>query len=110
MEQRWKQTQGRYVGHQFSTKSTTVAHTEDEEHLHSYVADDGGSGGRVTVRVVMFVVIRSGEADVVGDGDSYIECRKEDQPIPQCFAHAVMKQNEAGFLHRRHLVFWESWL
>lgn len=82
-----------------------TTHTEDEEHLHSYVADKGGSGGGVTVRVV-----RGGEADVVWDGDSHVKCRKEDQPVPQCFAHAVMKQNEAGFLHRRHLVFRESWL
>ncbi len=72
---------------QFSTKP----HTEDEEHLHSYVAGKGGSGGGVTVRVVRFAVVRGGEADVVWDGDSHVKCRKEDQPVPQCFAHAIMK-------------------
>lgn len=77
----------------------TVAHTEDEKHLHSYVAGEGGSGGGVTVWVVMFAVVRAGEADVVWDGHSHVKCCEEDQPIPQCFAHTIMEQDETGLLY-----------
>ncbi len=87
MEQRWKWSTKGDIGTQFYTKP----HTEDEEHLTAMSLDNGGSGGGVTVRVIGSLSSGGGEADVVWDGDSHIKRRKEDQPVPQCFPHAVMK-------------------
>lgn len=49
--------------------------TEDEEHLHCYVADDSASVGGVTLRVIVVTIVRGREAHVVRDGDGHVERR-----------------------------------
>ena len=81
--------------------TSPISHlTQDEEHLHSDVADDGGAG-----RIVQ-LVIRC-EADIVGHCNCHVEGGQEDHPIPQSLGHTIVEQDEAGLLHCRHLVLWE---
>lgn len=77
--------------------------TDDKKHLHCYVTDDGGACSRDRV------IVRR-EADIVGDGDSHVEGSQQDQPIPQSLGDAVVEQNEARLLHRRHFVLRYGWL
>lgn len=72
--------------------------TQDEEHLHSDVADEGVSrsdGGVVVTR----------EADIVGDSDRNVEGGEEDEAIPDGLGDAVVEEEAAGPPHGGYLVF-----
>lgn len=78
----------------------TILHpilTYNKEHFHRDVAHDGGARRRDSVGVRR-------EADIVRHGDSHIECRQQNEPVPQGFGHTVVEQDEARLLHGCHLV------
>lgn len=71
--------------------------TQNEEHLHSNVADKSVSrsdGG----------VVIAQEADVVGDSDRNVEGGEEDEAIPDSLGDAVVEEEAAGPPHGGHLV------
>ena len=75
--------------------------TEYEKQLHGDVT---AFSAVTDERVVVAALVVTGKADVVRHGDSHVEGRQQNEPIPQGLGDAVVQQDETGLLHGRNLV------
>lgn len=83
------------------SEEVEVQLTDDKEDLHQDVADARRAPSRCAT---ILSYLHGGEADVVGDGDGYVEGGQQDQPIPAGLERTVVQEDEAGLLDVSHLV------
>lgn len=75
--------------------------TDDEKDLHQDVADARRVSSR---RAAVLPYLYGSEANVVGNGDGYVEGGQQDQPIPAGLERTVVQEDQTGLLDISHLI------